>query len=94
MLEELVSFGIEESDGKLTYTADKTFTGTKIMFYNGKYYYFEFKNGTMKTKKIKVLERVLKWHKFKGTREQILLSAYNAGYEYIEQYKQGINDFA
>ena len=57
MLEELVSFGIEESDGKLTYTADKTFTGTKIMFYNGKYYYFEFKNGTMKTKKIKVLER-------------------------------------
>ena len=29
-----------------------------------------------------------------GTREQILISAYNAGYEYIEQYKQGINDFA
>ena len=28
-----------------------------------------------------------------GTREQILLSAYNAGYEYIDRYKQGINDF-
>jgi hypothetical protein len=28
-----------------------------------------------------------------GTREQILLSAYNAGYEYIDRYKEGINDF-
>ena len=28
-----------------------------------------------------------------GNREQILISAYNAGYEYIEQYKEGINDF-
>lgn len=55
MYQELVSLGIEKVDGKLIYTEDKTFTGTKIMFYNGRYYHFTFKNGIMKT--ISELER-------------------------------------
>ena len=55
MYQELVSLGIEKVDGKLIYTEDKTFTGTKIMFYNGRYYHFTFENGIMKT--ISELER-------------------------------------
>lgn len=43
--EERLSFGFEEVDGKLKYTEDPTFTGNKILFYNGRYYLIEIKDG-------------------------------------------------
>lgn len=43
------SLGLEENKyGQFIYTEDITFTGTKIMFHNGKYYRFYFENGIMK----------------------------------------------
>lgn len=58
--EELDSFGFELISGhKKTkyrrYTADPTFTGTKIMFYNGRYYIIEIKDGLLSY--IRLLER-------------------------------------
>jgi len=49
--EEIVSFGFEiigePKHRYWKYTADPTFTGTKIMFYNGRYYLIEIKNGLL-----------------------------------------------
>lgn len=49
--EEKVSFGFEPIGEpkyrRWKYTADPTFTGTKIMFYNGRYYIIEIKDGLL-----------------------------------------------
>jgi hypothetical protein len=49
--EEIVSFGFEiigePKHYYFKYTADPTFTGTKIMFYNGRYYLIEIKDGIL-----------------------------------------------
>ena len=49
--EEIVSFGFEiigePKHMRFKYTADPTFTGTKIMFYNGRYYLIEIKDGIL-----------------------------------------------
>lgn len=55
-LGEFSGLGIEKTNGeRFKYTKEDNFTGTKIMFYNGKYYYFEFENSIMKN--VNTLER-------------------------------------